>query len=107
MREGRMQVMGQIATEDFQVIDNCLLIQLPEEIDHHGAGFICECADRYLVREDVRDVVFDFGRTKFMDSSGIGIIMGRYRKISCFGGRGLRRPCGQADREDLPAVRIE
>ncbi len=87
MREGRMQVMGQIATEDFQVIDNCLLIQLPEEIDHHGAGFICECADRYLVRKEVRDVVFDFGRTKFMDSSGIGIIMGRYRKISCFGGR--------------------
>ena len=36
MREGRMQVMGQIATEDFQVIDNCLLIQLPEEIDHRS-----------------------------------------------------------------------
>ena len=59
---------------------------IPNSI-HHGAGFICECADRYLVREDVRDVVFDFGRTKFMDSSGIGIIMGRYRKISCSGGR--------------------
>ena len=79
--------MEQIAAGDFQVIDDCLLIQLPEEIDHHGAGFICECADRYLVREEVRSVVFDFGRTRFMDSSGIGIVMGRYRKISCFGGR--------------------
>ena len=85
--KGKVEKMEQIATEDFQVIDDCLLIQLPEEIDHHGAGFICECADRYLVREEVRNVVFDFGRTKFMDSSGIGIIMGRYRKISCFGGR--------------------
>lgn len=79
--------MEQIAAGDFQVIDNCLLIQLPEEIDHHGAGFICECADRYLVREEVCHVVFDFERTRFMDSSGIGIIMGRYRKISCFGGK--------------------
>lgn len=79
--------MEQISTEDFQVIDNCLMIRLPEEIDHHRAGFICENADRLLVRDDVRNVVFDFENTRFMDSSGIGIIMGRYRKISCFGGR--------------------
>ena len=79
-----MEVM---TAEDFQVIDNCLMIRLPEEIDHHEAGFICERADRYLMREDVCHVVFDFENTRFMDSSGIGIIMGRYRKISCFGGR--------------------
>ena len=35
---------------------------------------------------NVENVVFDFEDTRFMDSSGIGIIMGRYRKISCFGG---------------------
>lgn len=79
--------MEQISTEDFQVIDNCLMIRLPEEVDHHRAGFICENADRLLVREDVCNVVFDFENTRFMDSSGIGIIMGRYRKIACFGGR--------------------
>ncbi len=79
--------MEQITVEDFRVIDHCLMIRLPEEIDHHGAGFICENADRLLMREDVQNVVFDFEKTRFMDSSGIGIIMGRYRKISCFGGR--------------------
>lgn len=79
--------MEQISTEDFQVIDNCLMIRLPEEVDHHRAGYICENADRLLVRDDVCNVVFDFENTRFMDSSGIGIIMGRYRKISCFGGR--------------------
>lgn len=79
--------MEQISTEDFQVIDNCLMIRLPEEVDHHRAGFICENADRLLVRDDVCNVVFDFENTRFMDSSGIGIIMGRYRKIACFGGR--------------------
>lgn len=79
--------MEQITAEDFQVIDNCLMIRLPEEIDHYGAGFICENADRHLLREEVQNVVFDFENTQFMDSSGIGIIMGRYRKIACFGGR--------------------
>ena len=78
--------MDQVMADDFQVIDNCLMIRLPEEIDHHRAGFISENADRYLVREEVRNVVFDFENTRFMDSSGIGVIMGRYRKISCFGG---------------------
>jgi len=33
------------------------------------------------------NVVFDFEGTKFMDSSGIGIILGRYKKIACFGGK--------------------
>ncbi len=79
--------MEQITTDDFQIINNCLMIRLPEEIDHHGAGFICENADRLLCRDEVCNVVFDFENTRFMDSSGIGLIMGRYRKISCFGGR--------------------
>ena len=72
--------------QDFQIIDNCLMVRMPEEVDHHRASYICEGADRLLVRENVENVVFDFEDTRFMDSSGIGIIMGRYRKISCFGG---------------------
>lgn len=79
--------MDQVMAEDFQVIDNCLMIRLPEEIDHHRAGYISENADKHLMRKEVRNVVFDFESTRFMDSSGIGIIMGRYRKISCFGGK--------------------
>lgn len=79
--------MDQVMAEDFQVINNYLMIRLPEEIDHHQAGYISENADRYIVRDEVHNVVFDFENTRFMDSSGIGIIMGRYRKISCFGGR--------------------
>lgn len=73
--------------EEFQVIDSYLVVRLPEEIDHHRAGYICEQADRYIVKEKVSNIVFDFKNTRFMDSSGIGIIMGRYKKISCFGGK--------------------
>lgn len=74
-------------TEDFKVIDHYLMIKLPEEIDHHKATYISETADRYIVNQKVSNVVFDFEDTRFMDSSGIGIIMGRYKKIACFGGK--------------------
>lgn len=73
--------------EEFRVVDNCLMVRLPEEIDHHKAGFISEQADRYIIKQKVDHVIFDFEDTRFMDSSGVGIIMGRYKKISCFGGK--------------------
>ncbi len=73
--------------EGFEVVDNCLMVKLPEEIDHYRCGYICEQADLYIVKQNVEHVVFDFEVTKFMDSSGIGLIMGRYKKITCFGGK--------------------
>lgn len=73
--------------DDFKVIDDYLCIKLPEEVDHHKSAYICENADKLIVREQVSNVVFDFEATRFMDSSGIGIIMGRYKKITCFGGK--------------------
>ena len=73
--------------EDFKVIDNYLMVKLPEEIDHHQSRYISEQADQLLLQEQVSNVVFDFEETRFMDSSGIGIIMGRYKKIAYFGGK--------------------
>lgn len=73
--------------DDFKVIDNYLMIRLPDEIDHHKSIDISTRADRFILSKKVGNVVFDFERTTFMDSSGIGVIIGRYRKISCFGGR--------------------
>ena len=73
--------------EEYAIIDNYLCIRMPEEVDHHGASAIRECADRLILDDKVKNIVFDFEDTTFMDSSGIGIIIGRYRKISCFGGK--------------------
>ena len=72
--------------EDFQIIDNCLMVRMPEEVDHHRASYICEGADRLLVRENVENVVFDFEDTRFMDSSGIGILLNRYKQMAGSGG---------------------
>lgn len=73
--------------DDFKVIDNYLMIRMPDEIDHHKSVDISSKADRYIMSKGVGNVVFDFERTTFMDSSGIGVILGRYKKISCFGGK--------------------
>lgn len=69
------------------MIENYLMVRMPEEVDHHKSGYISKTADDYIMKEGVGNIVFDFEDTRFMDSSGIGIIIGRYKKISYFGGK--------------------
>lgn len=78
---------GNIMEERLQMIENYLMIRLPEEIDHHQAAKISKAADGYIMKEPVKHIVFDFEDTRFMDSSGVGLIVGRYKKIICFGGK--------------------
>lgn len=70
----------------YEVQENCLTIYLPGELDHHAAEEIKKEADRLIERGHVRYVIFDFANTEFCDSSGIGVIMGRYKKVCLFGG---------------------
>ena len=77
--------MGEKGT--FEIKENCLVIRLPEEVDHHNAKEIRQFADYYLGDERVEQIVFDFGATIFMDSSGIGLVAGRNEKIMYLGGR--------------------
>ena len=71
---------------EYQVQENCLTIFLPKEVDHHNAGIIRQDADRVIENNHIKYVIFDFEQTEFMDSSGIGAIMGRYRIIRLIGG---------------------
>lgn len=68
------------------VLGNTLLVSMGEEIDHHCSGRIKGRIDSYLFEQPIQHVVFDFSNTKFMDSSGIGIVMGRYRLLKGVGG---------------------
>ena len=65
---------------------NRLIVYVPRELDHHFAEQITETLDQELEKGIVRQLVFDFSATTFMDSSGIGMIMGRKRLLSCCGG---------------------
>ena len=69
------------------IIDNYLCIRMPKEVDHHGAAGIREHADKLLLDDKVRNIVFDFEDTTFMDSSGIGLVLGRVRKIHPINGK--------------------
>ena len=72
--------------ELLEVKGSTLTVYVPEELDHHYAEQIRVESDRILARQNIRQIVFDFRRTAFMDSSGIGVIMGRYRNIRLTGG---------------------
>ncbi len=72
--------------EYLKVSGTNLTIIVPKELDHHNAECIRVEADRLLRTRNIRSIVFDFGKTNFMDSSGIGMIMGRYKNIRFTGG---------------------
>ena len=63
-----------------------LSIRVPMELDHHSADAICRRADELVQAKDVREIVFDFSETEFCDSSGIGMLMGRYKMMQALGG---------------------
>lgn len=80
-----------------------LTVTLPAEIDHHSAGPIREEADMWIAKLRPETVVLDFSGVKFMDSSGIGLILGRYNKVAPIGGRVIVE-C--ADRRTLQLLRL-
>ena len=73
--------------EQFKVVEDYLCVKMPKEIDHHNAKALSMRIDNYIYEQKVNHVVFDFSDTEFMDSSGIGILAGRYKKVQYFGGR--------------------
>ena len=66
--------------------EDTLKVQLYGEIDHHAAKNIREMTDTFIQQNHPRQVKLDFSHVSFMDSSGIGLIMGRYRMMSLCGG---------------------
>ena len=73
-------------TERFEVNGNTMVIHLREDLDHHNAVCIREMADGYVEKYPIDRIIFDFSGVEFMDSSGIGVIMGRYKQMSYVGG---------------------
>lgn len=68
------------------VTKDVLIIRLNGDLDHHVAARIRENIDRSIDENRVYKLAFDFSRVNFMDSSGIGLLMGRYKKIHPVGG---------------------
>lgn len=66
--------------------DKLLILKLTEEIDECTVQKIRRKADYEIERYMPRKVIFDFNSVTFMDSAGIGLIIGRYRRANMLGG---------------------
>ena len=73
----------QISTE---VIDKSLIVTVQGEIDHHTASAIKDKTQRDYNISGALNIIFDFTGVSFMDSSGIGMLIGRYKLIEQSGG---------------------
>ena len=73
-------------TVNFAQKQDVLLIRLKGELDHHSAKQLREKTDHYLQEKDVKHIVLNLEELTFMDSSGIGVILGRYKEVQRAGG---------------------
>lgn len=63
-----------------------LKIKLRGEIDHHSASSIRAAIDSEIYAKKPRGLIMDMSAVNFMDSSGLGLIMGRYSVMNQLGG---------------------
>ena len=60
---------------------NSLIVALNGELDHHSAQLVSSKIDSEIVNTITKNLLIDFSRVTFMDSSGIGVVVGRYKNI--------------------------
>ena len=79
--------------------DGCLTVELEGDIDHHHARLIREEIDRRITDARPKKVVLELSKVAFMDSSGLGLVLGRLRTVSERGGRLiLNNPTARTER---------
>jgi len=71
----------------YQEKDKLLLIKITQDIDECSVQEIRRRADYEIERYMPKRVIFDFYSVSFMDSAGIGLIIGRYKFANMFGGK--------------------
>ena len=64
-----------------------LVIHLPRELDHHNCRNLKYETDLLMAENYISRILFDFTGTEFMDSSGIGILLNRYKEMKASGGK--------------------
>ena len=86
-KEMRFRFMSDAAREGITFSDGVLTAFVQGEIDHHSAVGIRTEIDRRIQKDKPDILRLDYSGVTFMDSSGIGLIMGRYKLISAFSGK--------------------
>ena len=66
---------------------NLIIVKLSCDLDHHVTEAIRSEIDMNIDNKGIKNIAFDFKNVSFMDSSGIGLIMGRYKRVMFRGGK--------------------
>ncbi len=64
---------------EYEKEDKLLIFRLTEDVDQHTVEKIRRKMDNEIKRYIPRKVIFDFSNISFMDSAGIGMVLGRYK----------------------------
>ena len=70
---------------DSKVVNSTLYIGLSGELDEYASEYARRTLDRILDGEKMTRVVVDMSETSFMDSTGIGVMIGRFKKLKSRG----------------------
>lgn len=82
-KKGEMIFMTIELTGEKQLIT----VRLDGELDHRSNEQIRKSIEDELMRSGAINIAFDFSRVTFMDSSGIGMLLGRYKTVKALGGK--------------------
>ncbi|HYE83683.1 MAG TPA: anti-sigma factor antagonist [Clostridia bacterium] len=74
-------------TLEYEYVDRLLIVKINGDIDHHSCEEIRSRIDKEITLKNPRSILFDMDQVGFMDSSGIGVLIGRYKLIANSGGK--------------------
>lgn len=79
--------MEKVYEKKYEVRGHALVYYMPKELDHHVAAQLCKELDLLIESFSAQELELDFAKTDFMDSSGIGVIIGRSKTMQYRGGK--------------------
>lgn len=71
----------------FKQKNRILIVMVTGEIDHHNASTLRRKTENALSEWNGKHIIYDFENVTFMDSSGIGVLIGRYKQLQALGGK--------------------
>lgn len=72
---------------EYYTHDKTLIVCIGGEIDHHTCKDVKDDIERAYSKGTYKNMIFDFENVEFMDSSGIGLLMGRAKSAALLGGQ--------------------
>ncbi|BCJ85815.1 anti-sigma F factor antagonist [Effusibacillus dendaii] len=72
---------------EIEKMGTTLAVRLAGELDHHTAEMVRTRVDSEFEHGTSKNLILSLERLDFMDSSGLGVILGRYKQVSQLGGK--------------------